>query len=150
MRRFELTTLLEAAPERVFDLSLSVDVHTASMRDSGERVVGGVRRGVLGPGDEVTWQARHLGRSWRMTSRITAHVRPTSFVDTQVSGPFATWHHAHYFEPTPEGGTRMRDVIEYAAPYWLLGRLAERLVLDRYLAGLIRKRNEHLVTICHP
>ena len=38
----------------------------------------------------------------------------------------------------------MRDVVEFAAPLGLLGRLAERLVLDRYVPWLIRMRNEHL------
>ena len=40
-------------------------------------------------GQTVTWQARHFGLPFRMTSKITEYERPTHFVDEQVSGPFA-------------------------------------------------------------
>ncbi len=148
MRHLTLSTAIAAPPEVVFDTALKVDVHTASMAASGERAVGGVTGGQLRFGDEVTWQARHLGRSWRMTARITAYTRPSHFVDEQVAGPFAVWRHTHHFEPRGNDATLMRDVIDFAAPYWLLGRLAELLVLDRYLTRLVTVRNRHLATIC--
>ncbi|PWK87842.1 ligand-binding SRPBCC domain-containing protein [Lentzea atacamensis] len=147
MTRFEVITGIAAPPHRVFDLSLDVDVHTASMAGSGERIVGGISSGRMGLGDTVTWQAGHFGVRWRMTSCITALDRPHHFVDEQVAGPFRRWHHAHHFEPDGRGGTRMRDVVEFAAPLSPLGRLAERLVLDRYMAELIRQRNDHLRTV---
>ena len=135
--RFEVITRVAAPPERVFDLCLDVEVHTASLSGSGEQVVGGVRSGRMRLGDTVTFQARHFGVRWRMTARVTAFEPPGYFVDEQVSGPFRRWRHEHHFEPDGHGGTVMRDVIEFAAP---LGRF----VLDRYLPRLIRTRNEHL------
>ncbi|MDT7790234.1 MAG: hypothetical protein QOF58_8653 [Pseudonocardiales bacterium] len=143
MTRFEVITEIAAPPRRVFDLSLDVGVHTASMAGSGERIIGGVTSGRMRLGDTVTWQARHFGLRWRMTSRITACDPPGYFVDEQVEGPFRWWRHEHHFEPDGDG-TLMRDVVEFAAPLGPLGRLAEWLVLDRYLARLIRMRNEHL------
>jgi ligand-binding SRPBCC domain-containing protein len=148
VRRLDLTVTVDAPAELVFDTSLQVDVHTASMAGSGERAVGGVTTGRLNLGDEVTWQARHFGRSWRMTSRITACDRATYFVDEQVAGPFVGWRHAHHFTQRPDDTTLMRDVIEYAAPYGLLGRLAEVVFLDHYMAGLIMTRNRYIATIC--
>lgn len=144
MSRFEVVIGIAAPPQRVFDLSLDVGVHTASMAASGERIVGGVASGRMRLGDTVTWQARHFGLSWRMTSRITAFDAPGYFVDEQVAGPFRYWRHEHHLEPDGRGGTVMRDVVEFAAPLGPLGRLAERVVLDRYLRRLIRIRNEHL------
>jgi ligand-binding SRPBCC domain-containing protein len=144
MTRFEVTTGIAALPRRVFDLSLEVEVHTASMAGSGERVVGGVTSGRMRLGDTVTWEARHFGVRWRMTSRISACEPPGYFVDEQVAGPFARWHHAHHFEPDGDGGTVMRDVIDFAAPFGPLGRIAERTVLGWYMPRLIRLRNEHL------
>lgn len=148
MRHLEIITAIAAPAELVFDTSLAVDVHTASMAASGERAVGGVTTGQLQIGDEVTWQARHLGRSWRMTSRITTYSRPKYFVDEQTSGPFAVWRHTHYFEPQATAATLMRDVIDFAAPCGPLGRLTEILLLDRYMTKLIATRNQHLATIC--
>ncbi|MEV0319826.1 SRPBCC family protein [Streptomyces sp. NPDC050658] len=144
MTRFEVVTRVAAPPELVFDISLDVDVHTASMAASGERIVGGVEAGGMRLGESVTWRARHFGVQWRMTSRITAFDRPGYFVDEQVSGPFARWHHAHHFEPDGRGGTVMRDVIEFAAPLGPLGRLAEWTALNRYMPHLIRSRNDHV------
>jgi hypothetical protein len=41
----------------------------------------------------------------------------------------------------------MTDRVEFTAPFGLLGRLAERLVLRRYLQRLIRERGRFLVSI---
>ncbi len=150
MRHFELVTHINAPREWVFGNALDVDVHAGSMAASGERAVGGVTTGRLGPGDEVRWRARHFGIWWRMTSRITAYQPPEFFVDEQVAGPFAVWRHAHYFEPDGNGGTIMRDVVDFAAPYGLVGRLAEMLLLGRYMPRLIAIRNQHLATLGEP
>jgi len=147
MRRIDIVTEIGAPPALVFDTSLRVDVHTESMAASGERVVSGVTSGVLRLGDRVTWQARHFGRTWRMTAAITALARPTYFVDEQVAGPFAIWRHAHHFTTAP-GGTEMRDTIEFAAPYGFLGRVAEAAFLERYMARLIAIRNRYLAMAC--
>lgn len=138
-----MTTLVRASPEHCFDLSLSVDAHTASMADSGERAVAGVTSGVMGLGDTVTWRARHFGVPFTMTSAITAHDRPRRFVDEQVSGPFRRWWHEHRFEGTDEG-TRMTDVVEFESPAGLIGRVVNALVLTRYMRRLLDQRNSWL------
>jgi ligand-binding SRPBCC domain-containing protein len=139
----ELVTSVSAPVEAVFDLSLDVDVHRASMAGSHEEIVGGVRSGRMGLGDEVTWRARHLGISWTMTSRVTELDRPERFVDEQVRGPFASFRHEHRFAPDG-AGTRMVDRLSFRAPGGPVGRLAEVALLRRYVRGLIEARNEHL------
>jgi ligand-binding SRPBCC domain-containing protein len=147
MGQFEVVTTIAAPVRRVFDLSLDVGTHTASMAGSGERAVAGVTSGVLALGDTVTWQARHFGVPWRMTSRISAFEPPSYFVDEQVDGPFRGWRHAHHFEPDGHGATVMRDVVDFTAPLRPLGTVVERLVLDRYLRRLIQARNAHLKAV---
>ncbi|MEV4706532.1 SRPBCC family protein [Actinoplanes sp. NPDC049316] len=145
MQRFELVTPVPARPEDVFDLSLDVGAHTASMSRSGERIVGGVRTGRMSLGDTVTWSARHFGVPWRMTSGITALDRPVRFVDEQVRGPFRHWRHEHEFTwDAAAGVTEMRDVISFSAPFGIVGRVIERLVLRCYMERLIAERNAHL------
>lgn len=104
----------------------------------------GVTSGVMGRGDTVTWRARHFGIPFTMTSRISEHDEPHRFVDEQVSGPFRHWWHEHRFEATERGTTLMTDVVEYSSPAGPLGRLVDRLVLTRYLAGLLTTRNSWL------
>src|SRR6266576_2235290 len=142
--RFELVTTLAMPPEKAFDLSLSVEVHLASMAGSGEQVVGRIPSDSLGLGDEVTWRAWHLGAPWRLTSRITAFDRPQGFIDEQVRGPFHRFHHEHRFEAI-ESGTRMTDIVEFEARGGWIGRIAERFVLATYVPSLINERNRYLV-----
>jgi ligand-binding SRPBCC domain-containing protein len=144
MRRFEATTAIAAPVQRVFDVSLEIEVHTASMADSGEQAIGGVGSGRMKLGDTVIWQARHFGLRWRMTSFISACDPPGYFVDEQVTGPFKRWRHAHHFEPDGNGGTLMRDIVDFAAPLGPLGAIAEFFVLNRYMPRLIRIRNDHV------
>ena len=145
-----LTTTIAAPPEACFDLSLSVDAHTASMGPSGERAVAGVLHGVMGPGDTVTWAARHFGLPFRLTSRISGHDRPHRFVDSQVRGPFGHWRHEHRFTGTPDGGTRMVDEIDFASPLGPLGRLVDAAVLTSYMTRLIEQRNRWLAAELTP
>ena len=49
------------------------------------------------------------------------------FVDVQIAGPYALWHHTHEFEPVA-GGTLMRDVVRYALPLWPAGEVVLPLV----------------------
>ena len=88
------------------------------MARSREKAIGGVTSGLIGPGEEVTWEAQHFGLRFRMTSNISAYDRPRCFIDEQVEGPFASSWHRHGFEP--EGaGTRMIDEVRYEVrPAW--------------------------------
>lgn len=127
----------------LFDRARSIDAHKESMAHSREKAVAGVTSGLISLGEDVTWRAWHFGVPLRMTSRITEMDPPNYFVDEQVRGPFRQFRHVHEFSPDP-AGTTMIDRIEFAAPFGPLGRLAERLVLARYLRKLIETRNRHL------
>lgn len=127
----------------LFDLARNVDAHVGSMAKSRERAVAGVVSGLLPEGDEVTWQAWHFALPLRMSSRITRFRFPDSFTDEQVRGPFRCFRHVHEFLPD-DGGTLTIDHVEFAAPFGVLGRLAEKAFLGRYLQNLIEARNEYL------
>lgn len=130
-------------PEQLFDLARSIDLHVESQRGSAERAVAGVTSGLIGLGQQVTWRARHFGIPLTMTSRVTRLDFPESFTDEQVRGPFASFRHVHGFEATPTGSV-MTDSVEFTAPLGVLGRLAEKLVLARYLERLIVRRGRYL------
>ena len=89
MPRIELVLDIDAPIERCFDLARSVDVHLQSTASTDERAVAGVTTGLMGLGDTVTWEARHLGVRQRLTTRITAYEPPLHFRDSQVRGAFA-------------------------------------------------------------
>jgi ligand-binding SRPBCC domain-containing protein len=139
----ECTSRTTLGMTELFNLSRSIDAHKDSMARSREEAVGGVTSGLIALGQEVTWRAWHFGLPIRMTSRIAEMQAPHYFVDEQVRGPFLRFRHVHEFSEVP-GGTVMVDRIDFAAPFGLLGRAAEKLFLARYLRKLIETRNLHL------
>jgi ligand-binding SRPBCC domain-containing protein len=139
----ELTTFIKAAPEVCFDLSRNIDVHADSTSRTRERAVAGVTSGLIGFGQEVTWEAVHFGVRQRFTSRITEYQRPGRFVDEMTQGAFKRFRHVHEFQPR-QGGTLMVDRVEFQSPLGPLGRLADILFLKSYLRRLLTGRNLHI------
>lgn len=139
MAGFRIVTDIAAPVEVCFDLSRSIDLHLESMAASREQAVGGVTSGLIGVGEEVSWQARHLGRTWRMTSRITEFDRPRRFVDEMVRGPFASYRHEHLFEEH-DAGTRMTDTVEVSMALGPVSPVAD-LAAKTYLRRLMTQRN---------
>jgi ligand-binding SRPBCC domain-containing protein len=138
-----LETYIHAPIERCFDLSLSVDLHRHSVAHTHERPVAGVTTGVMKLSDTVTWEAVHFGMKQHLTSKITAYERPNHFTDEMVRGAFQDIKHIHEF--VSQGlETLMIDVFAFHAPLGILGRLAETLVLTRYMKGLLLTRNRYL------
>ena len=141
------TTLVAAPLQRTFDLARSIDVHLLGNVHFGEQATAGRRTGLIGPGESVTWRARHLGVRQHLTSAITAWNPPAYFQDTMTRGAFRSMQHDHFFLalPVTEGQqplTEMRDVFRFEAPGGPLGRVAEHVLLRRYMRALLRERNE--------
>jgi ligand-binding SRPBCC domain-containing protein len=139
MYKLRVVTSIAAPPAVCFDLARSVDAHLASAAGTGERAVGGKTAGLLELGDEVTWQAKHLGFTQRLSSRITEFRPPSYFQDRMTSGAFRSLEHNHFFDPQ-EGGTLMTDVLFFAAPLGRLGWIAERMFLARHLRVFLVRR----------
>jgi ligand-binding SRPBCC domain-containing protein len=136
----DITTQITAPMQRVFDLSRSVDLHAVSTAQTGERAVAGVTSGLMSLGQEVTWRARHFGIWQCLTSRITLFDPPTHFRDSLVRGAFRSFDHDHFFSQQGEI-TVMRDVFDFQSPLGILGRIADSLVLTRYLRHFLAIRN---------
>ncbi len=143
MPHIELVTRVAAPPVVCFDASLDVDLHVQST-GAREEIVGGVQSGRMTLGEEVTWRAWHFHLPFTMTSRITQYSRPERFVDEQIRGPFSAWVHEHRFEPAEADSTVMTDVVHYESPFGPLGRIADRLVIERYMTKLLETRNDFL------
>jgi ligand-binding SRPBCC domain-containing protein len=137
------TTTIAAPIERCFDLARSVEVHLAGNVHFGESAVavGGVTSGLVDLGQRVTWRAKHLGVWQNLTSEITRMERPTYFRDEMIEGAFKRMEHDHSFEALTPNETVMTDVFRFAAPLGIFGRIAEVLVLRRYMTNLLHERN---------
>jgi ligand-binding SRPBCC domain-containing protein len=143
MPHINLSTRIFAPINRCFDLARSIDVHLASCAWTDEEAIAGVTTGLIGLGEETTWRGKHLGLTQTLTSRVTRYERPYYFQDSQVQGIFRHFDHEHRFEHL-SGETIMNDRLDWDSPYGLLGRVADLLVVKRYLYFLLETRNSFL------
>jgi len=127
----------------LFDLSRSIDLHIASTNQTAERAIAGGKAGLIGMDQEVTWSGRHFGFRITHTSRITAFEFPSYFQAMMVRGAFRRFCHHHYFQST-QPGILMKDMIEFEAPMGLLGKAAERLLLEGHVRRLLERRNRRI------
>jgi len=135
-----VTTDIHAPIESCFDLARDIGFHQHSLEHTHERAIAGRTDGLIELGESVTWEAKHLCLTRRMTVKITAMDRPTHFRDEQTGGPFKRFEHDHTFERIDENTTRMRDVVTFSSPFWLVGQSVDRVYLARYVKQMIQRR----------
>ncbi|MGZ8812156.1 MAG: SRPBCC family protein [Thermoanaerobaculia bacterium] len=139
METIRVETVINASVERCFDAARDLDLHVKSVAHTNERAVRGRTSGLIELGEEVTWRARHFGVTQEFTSRIVAFDRPRYFQDVMQRGAFKSFVHDHLFE-SGDGHTTMIDRLVFSAPMGFFGRIAERLVLKKYLTRLLEVR----------
>ena len=137
--RVAVETWIDAPLQDCFDAARDLDLHVKSLAHTNEKAVGGRTTGLIGMGEEVTWRARHFGITQHFTSRITAFEPPSYFQDSMQRGAFRSFVHDHFFT-SRNGGTCMKDILDFSAPFGVFGKIAEKLILRRYLERLLRSR----------
>ena len=70
------------------------------------------------------------GIKWPWVTEITQVQAGRYFVDEQRFGPYAFWHHKHFFEALGDR-VRMTDHVHYALPFDPLGRLLHQPIRSR-------------------
>jgi ligand-binding SRPBCC domain-containing protein len=99
---------------------------------------GGLRAGAR-IGYRIRW--RLLPLAWRTT--ITAWEPPHRFVDSQQRGPYRLWVNEHTFAER-DGGTLVRDRVDYAVPGGPLEPLLHRLLVGPDVAAIFAYRQAKL------
>lgn len=92
-------------------------------------------------GQIITYKVGILPRvksNW--VTEITQVKEQQFFIDEQRFGPYAMWHHEHWFEELPEGKTLMKDKISYKIPFGFLGHIAQSIFIKRQLKGIFKHR----------
>lgn len=107
----------------------------------------------LTAGALIRYRLKLRGLPIHWTTRIEEWSPNDRFVDIQIAGPYALWHHTHEFEDLPDGGTLIRDTVRYRVPFGPVGEPVRRLLvapdtrkifdyrreaIDRYLLGATR------------
>jgi ligand-binding SRPBCC domain-containing protein len=95
----------------------------------------------IGPDSLLDYTIRWAGLPIRWRTRIIDWSPPRQFIDLQVRGPYALWHHQHTFEPVADG-VECRDRVIYKLPVPGVSRLVHAAIVKRQLLGIFRYRRE--------
>jgi len=91
----------------------------------------------------ITYRVRPLfGVPVTWVTEITHVEAPHRFVDEQRVGPYAIWHHEHFFTALADGRTEVRDLVHYQLPWGWLGNLAHPLLVAPQLERIFAFRNK--------
>jgi ligand-binding SRPBCC domain-containing protein len=82
-----------------------------------------------------------MGIKMNWVTEIT-HVKDMEyFVDEQRFGPYAMWHHQHHFKEIT-GGVHITDILTYALPYGIIGRLVNAVLVEKEVKKIFSFREE--------
>jgi ligand-binding SRPBCC domain-containing protein len=84
------------------------------------------------------------GFKTKWVTEITHVEEPNYFVDIQLYGPYALWHHKHFIHEI-EGGVEVEDLVHYKIPFGALGRLMHPLVVKPKLNKIFKAREAKMV-----
>lgn len=90
------------------------------------------------------YRLRVRGFPIRWKTLIETYEEGVRFVDRQVSGPYALWHHTHLFEDLGSGGTRIVDRIRYRVGLGPFGRIITALWVRKDIERIFDYRKQAL------
>ncbi|WP_347174525.1 SRPBCC family protein [Polaribacter uvawellassae] len=136
-----IETEINSKQNIVFDLARSIDLHKISTIKTNEEAIAGKTSGLISLNESVTWKAKHLGFSQKLTTKITAHNSPEYFVDEMTKGIFKSFKHEHIFKKI-NGKTLMIDKFDYKSPFGFLGKIADFIFVKNYMTKFLKERNQ--------
>jgi ligand-binding SRPBCC domain-containing protein len=81
--------------------------------------------------------------SMEWITEITAVQKPAYFIDEQKIGPYAFWHHEHWFSSIPNG-ILMEDILYYNVPFGIFGKALHYLKIKKDIEKIFQHRSEVL------
>ena len=99
------------------------------------------------PGQIIEYQVAPIAgiRMYWMTE-ITHVEEYKYFVDEQRFGPYAMWHHQHFFRET-DGGVEMTDIVHYKNPLGFIGSAFDSLITKPRLKKIFDYRRQKISEI---
>lgn len=87
-----------------------------------------------------------LGIPMKWVSLIKSIEEPYQFVDEQLQGPYAYWHHLHTFKAIP-GGVETKDIVTYSVPFGILGECIHPYIIRPKLNEIFEFRRKTLIAL---
>lgn len=97
-------------------------------------------------GTIINYQIKLYGLPMTWQTEIEAFEKNKFFIDNQLKGPYAKWHHTHDFIPLGQG-TIIRDEIRYKVPMSAIGKLVAGLKVDSDVQKIFKFRSEKIALL---
>lgn len=99
------------------------------------------------PGMIITYKVKPLlGIPLTWVTEITQVKEHFYFIDNQKAGPYKFWHHQHFFRKTDKG-VEMNDIVNYAAPYGVVGKIMESIIIEKKVKEIFDYRENVILEL---
>lgn len=115
-------------------------------KEMNMKIISGADRSMY-PGQIIQYSVTPLaGIKTKWVSEISQFKKGKYFVDIQLEGPYAFWHHQHFIHEL-EGGVQMEDIINYKVPFGILGKMVHPILVKPKLEQIFKYRQERLTEL---
>ena len=94
----------------------------------------------------INYRLKIHGVPAKWQSKIERWVPNVEFVDTQIKGPYAKWHHTHRFEKV-SGGTLVSDDVIYKVPGGRMGKALLSAFIRRDVTQIFAYRKKKIAEV---
>ena len=98
-------------------------------------------------GTLIDYRLKVHGLPIRWTSEILNWNPPNSFVEVQLRGPYALWHHTHEFVALDADKTLIKDTVRYKVPFGPLGLIAEKFFVRKDIEKIFEYRRAQIAQL---
>ena len=92
----------------------------------------------------IDYTVNIFGFPIRWRTLITDYKPTNMFVDQQLKGPYSMWHHTHLFERLNDEETLIKDIVIYAVPFGIIGKLVHSLYIKSDLNAIFDFRSRKI------
>lgn len=141
-KRLEFTSIVPRSLEETWDFfSRPENLEKLTPEDVSFNILSPVQGVKMYEGMIIQYRVSPFpGFSTDWVTEITQIKYHHHFIDDQRVGPFALWHHQHFFQSLGPNRTEMKDILHYAAPLGPLGTLADLIFVNRQVRGIFEAR----------
>ncbi len=130
MGRIEKSIEIKAPVEKVFAFIIDFDNFVRTQPPEMKLEVLSRDEGLVRVGFTVKARAEFGGRVFEVEDETTELVKNKRFSGRQKGGAFKKLEHTDLVEPT-ESGTKYTSIMEYELPYSLLGKIIDKLKVQK-------------------